>query len=145
MKLNGNLNILLEGLHQFIGLIGNQKPCHILDTDGIGTHFHKDLGILDKLLKTVEGADGIGECSLGMAAFLLTGLYGSFNISCIIQGVKDTDDIHTIGDGLLYKVIHHIIGIMLVSQKVLSSQKHLELCLLGLVLNLSESLPGILI
>ena len=39
---------------------------------------------------------------------------------------KYTDDIYTIGDGLLNEVLYHVIGIMIVAKYVLSSEEHLS-------------------
>ena len=49
-----------------------------------------------------------------MTAFFLGGLYRSLEITKIVQTVKYPNDIDTVGDGLLYELFHHVIGVGLV-------------------------------
>ena len=79
-----------------------------------------------------------------MAAFLVTCLYGAFQIAQIVQAVENTDDINSVCDGLLYEIFHHIVRIMTVSQNVLASEQHLKLRILKSRSQLSQSLPRIL-
>ena len=79
-----------------------------------------------------------------MSAFLLCRLNGSLKVSDIIQAVKNTDNINTICDGFLYKVLNHIITIRTISQNVLSTEQHLQRSFLCLVFDFTKSLPGIL-
>ena len=78
-----------------------------------------------------------------MSAFLFCCLNGSLKVSDIIQAVKNTDNINTICDGFLYKVLNHIICIMIVSKDILTTEQHLELRVLESSSQFSESLPRI--
>ena len=78
-----------------------------------------------------------------MSAFLLGCLNGSLKVSDIIQAVKNTDNINSVSDGFLYKVLNHIVRVMIVSKDVLATEQHLELCILETGSQLSESLPRI--
>ena len=63
----------------------------------------------------------------------------------IIQTVKDTDDVDPVCAGFLDKIFHYVICIGTVSENVLSTEQHLQLCILEAVAELSQSLPGILL
>ena len=78
-----------------------------------------------------------------MSAFLLCRLNGSLKVSDIIQAVENTDNINSVCDGFLYKVLNHIVRVMIVSKDVLTTKQHLELCVLKTGSQLSESLPRI--
>ena len=56
---------------------------------------------------------------------LLACLDGALDISKIIKRIKNTDNVYAVINGTLYKLIHYIIGIMLVSKQILSAQQHL--------------------
>ena len=61
-------------------------------------------------------------------SFLFVGsLYCSLQVAQIVQAVKDTDDINTVCDGFLYKILYHIICIGTITQNVLSTEQHLQL------------------
>ena len=80
-----------------------------------------------------------------MSAFLLCCLNGSLKVSDIIQAVKNTDNINSVCDGFLYKVLNHIVRVMIVSKDVLATEQHLELRVLETGSQFSESLPRILL
>ena len=62
-----------------------------------------------------------------MALFLLGSLNGSLQIADVVEAVKDTDDVNTVCDGFLNKVLHHIVSIVVVAQNILSAEQHLQL------------------
>ena len=51
---------------------------------------------------------------------------GCLQIAQVIETVKDTDDVDSVGSGLLHEVLYHIVCIMVVSQNVLSTEQHLQ-------------------
>ena len=52
-----------------------------------------------------------------MSLLLIGRLHSCLQVADIVQTVKNTNDINTIGNGLLYKVLHHIICIVVISQE----------------------------
>ena len=80
-----------------------------------------------------------------MSIFLVGGLYGSLKVPDIIQAVEDPDDIYTVCNGFLNKVLYHIICIVIVSEDVLSTEKHLKLGIFDLITQFTKSLPRILL
>ena len=145
MDVDGKAGALLQGLNQLVGRIGAQKACHILDAEGIGSHV---LYPLCKLLPVVQGigvSQGVAQGDLGVASFLLGGLYRGLQVPYIIQAVEDPDDVDAVCHGLLYEVLHHVVCVMVVSQDVLSPEKHLKLRVLEACSQLSQPLPGVLL
>ena len=63
-----------------------------------------------------------------MTVFFVGCLYCCLQVTEIIQTVKDTDNINTVCDGFLYEVLYHVICIMVVTEDILSTEKHLQLC-----------------
>src|SRR5690554_7524592 len=84
---------------------------------------------------------GVQTCALPIYSYFRCG----FNVTGIVQRIENTNDVHTVGNSLLYKVLHHIVGVVTVTQKILSPQQHLQRRFLSLVLNLAQTLPGVLI
>ena len=72
-------------------------------------------------------------------------LFAAFTAVCkvtkVIQTVKDTDDINTVCDGFLYKVLYYIICIWTISKDVLSTEQHLKLCVFETVTEVYEVFP----
>ena len=150
MQLNGKLCILLHGLDQLACLVGNQKPCHILDTDRVRSHFLDLLRRICPVFQSVRITQRIGQSHLCMASALLLlhpvcGVYRLLQVGKIVQAVEDTDNIDTVCNGLLHKSIHHVIGIGSVAQNILPAEQHLQLGVLEAVAKLAESVPGVLL
>ena len=143
VNLNRDLYAFLQSGHKFCGLYRNQKSCHIFDTDGICTHIFDFFCNVLPVIQGVGITQGIGQGHLCMSLFLIGCFDSCLKISDIIQTVKNTDDIDTVGDGFLYEVFHHIIGIMAISQNILASEQHLKFCIFKSVSQLSQSVPRI--
>ena len=80
-----------------------------------------------------------------MSVLLIGCLYSSLKVTKIVQTVKDTDDINSVCDRLLYEILYYVICIMVVTKNVLTTEKHLQLCILEACSEFTESLPWILL
>ena len=65
-----------------------------------------------------------------MAAFLFAGLNRCFKVAEIIKRIKNTNNINTICNGFLNKILNHIICVMTITKNILTSEQHLKLCML---------------
>ena len=79
-----------------------------------------------------------------MSLLLIRSRNRCLKIPDIVQAVKDTYDINSIGGGFLHKIFHYIVGIGAISENILSAEEHLKLCMLESVAELSQPLPRIL-
>ena len=130
MKFNRDVNNFLQRTYQLISLIRNKKSCHILDTERICSHIFHALRHIGPVIQCVRITQCIGQSNLCMS-FLLVGCSNcGLKIAKIIQTVKNTNNIDTISNGLLYKVLYNIICIRTISQNILSTKQHLKLCVL---------------
>ena len=148
MQLNRKLCILLHGLDQFGSLVRHQQACHILDTDGIRSHLLNLLGRRCPVLQGIGISQGVGQRDLRMSPALLLlhpvgGIDRFLQVAQVIQTVKNTDNVNTVGDGLLNEGIHHVVRIRSVSQNILSAEKHLQLGIFKAIPQFAESVPGI--
>ena len=144
MQLDRKIYCILHSRDQFSCGVRKKQTCHILDADGVCTHVLDSLGDVYPVIKGVRIAEGIGQCDLCMAFFLVRCLDCGLKISKIVEAVKDTDDIDTVCDGLLYEILYYVICIRLVAQNVLTAEEHLQLRVLEAVTQLSQSVPRIL-
>ena len=90
VKVHGNLYILLSGPYQLLCGIGRQYPCHVLYTDGIGSHA---LHFGHKFHPVIEGIAfprRICRSHLDFSSFCLGGFYTDLQVSQIIEGVEYT-------------------------------------------------------
>ncbi|GFI30392.1 hypothetical protein IMSAGC013_01782 [Lachnospiraceae bacterium] len=127
MKLNGETGGCFQGFHQFFCLIRGQKTCHILDTDGICPHLFNLLRHLCPIFQCISVSQCIGKSNLCMTFFFVGCGNCSLQIAQVIQAVKNTDDINSVCNGFLYKILYHVICIRTVTQNILSPEQHLQL------------------
>ncbi len=78
-----------------------------------------------------------------MSLFLIRCLHRRLQVADIIQTVKNTDNIDTVRNRLLNKILHHVIRIMIIAQNILPAEEHLQLCILKSCSQLPKPLPGI--
>ena len=145
MQVNGNAYIFLQLFHQGVGVIGQQKVCHVLDADGVRAHFFQLHAELYKVILVVNGALSVADGNLRHAAVFLDVLYSGLHVPGIVQGVENTNDINAVFDGLFAEGFHHVVGIMAVAQKVLSPKQHLQLGVGQTLFQGAQTLPGIFI
>ena len=74
---------------------------------------------------------------------LVCRIYSLLQVSQIIQAVKNTNDINTIGNRLLHETVNHIVRVRSVAEDILSSEQHLQFCIFKTVSQFTKSLPGI--
>ena len=67
-----------------------------------------------------------------------------FQVTNVIHRVEHPENVHAIHGRTLYKPIHNVIGIMSITQNVLSPEQHLLARIGHRFLELAYSLPGIL-
>ncbi len=68
-----------------------------------------------------------------------------FNVSEIVERVEDTDDVHAVLNALADETTHSVIRVVPVTQDILSAQKHLELGVLEVRLDLAQTLSWVFV
>ena len=71
MDIDRDADCLLEFLYEVIAGVRSEQSGHVLDAQRIRAHVLKFLRILSEVIIVVHGADGVGDGSLYMRAFLL--------------------------------------------------------------------------
>ena len=145
MELNGDLYLGLYSLDKVISIIRLEKTCHILNADRVSTHFLESLCVICKILIAEYGTCCIRHCRLNVSAFLLSRINRGLKVSGIVESVENTDFINTVSDGLLNKIFNNIVGIMTVAENILTSEKHLEFCVLDVCTYSAKPFPRIFI
>ena len=136
---------VLDGGHQVIGLLGAHNAGHVFDADGLDAHLLQLLHHLDVLLQGVDGAGGEADGAGGVAAPLDGLLNGHLQVAHIVERVEDTDDVDAVLDGVLHKLAHHVVGVVLIAQDVLAAQQHLQLGVGHFGADLPQPVPGVLL
>ena len=65
-----------------------------------------------------------------MAMLFVCSMYSSLKVAKVVHTVENTDDIDTICQRFLNKILYNIISVWTVSKNVLATEKHLQLCVL---------------
>ena len=83
--------------------------------------------------------------TLAMFAVQKYYLEGSLDVAEIVQSVEDTQNVDAVLDGQLYKLLHHIIVVVLVAKQVLAPEQHLQAGVGHSLAERAQALPGILV
>ena len=124
-------------------MIRRQKTCHILNAEGIGSHFLDFSGNILPVVQRISITQGIAQCNLHVAFFLFGCLYCCLQVPDVVKTVENTDNIDSVGDGFLHEIFHHIICIVVITENILSAEQHLQLGILKSVSQLSQPVPRI--
>ena len=145
VQVNGHAHVLFKLLNQGVGVVGQQKVCHVLNADGVCAHLLKLHAELHKVVLAVHRALGVAYCNLGEAAVFFYELYSRLYVPGVVQRVENTHNVNAVFKGLLYEGFHHIIGVVAVSKKVLPAKEHLQLGVWQALLQGAQALPGVFV
>ena len=145
MQMDGDLYDLLDPLDKLVRDVRDQDACHILDADDVGAHIFKLLGKLDEVLGRMYGAGRIADRRLADALVLFAALHSLAHVARVIERVENADDVDAVLDGLLDKLLDDVVGVVLVTENVLPSQKHLQFGFGHRFAQFAQPLPRILI
>ena len=118
---------IFDGRAQVVSICWRHDAGHVLDADGGNTHGSKFFHHLDVSFERMHGACGVGDCARCHAAFFDRRFDSDFEILKVVQRVEDADDVDAVANRRTNETLDDIIGIMLVAQDVLTTQKHLQL------------------
>ena len=143
MQVDRNLNCVFQSTYKLCSLIRKKKSCHILDTDRICAHFLDLFCNVCPVFQSISIAKSIGKSNLSMSFFFVCSLNCGFQVTHVVEAVKNTDDINSVCCRFLYKILYHVICIRTVSEDILSAEQHLKLCVFEAVTEFTESFPWI--
>ena len=89
VEMHRNLEGGFEVPHQLVGGVRGDQAGHILNADGVGSGLLQLLGVLDKVLVGVDGAQGIAQGNLYVSSLRLGGANSGFQVADVVEGVKD--------------------------------------------------------
>ena len=116
----------LDAADDVVGGLRLEEGGHVLEGDRLGAHVDELPGELHVALDGVDRRDGVADGALGMLADLLDGLHRLGHVAGVVEGVKDTEDVHAVLGRLLDELFHHRVLVVAVAEKVLATQQHLE-------------------
>ena len=146
MQVDGQLGSgVLDGGNQIVSFLGTHDTGHILDADGGSAHFLQFLHHFHVLLLGVDGRGGVGQGAGGDGTGLYGGFHGDLQVVRIVEGVEDTDDVNAVLHGLLHEKLDKVIGVVGVTQNILTPQQHLQLGVGHGGADLAQTLPGIFV
>ena len=113
----------------------------------MATHFLQLFGEIDEHFIGMNGADRVNKATLDF------GLFGAFQrgfdcnakIANVVERIENAEDADTVRRGVLNEFFHDVVGIVIVAQKILPAQEHLNRRILKVRLELVEPFPGIFI
>jgi len=144
VELDGNVDRRGERRDQLFRAEGREDARHVLDAEGVDAEIDLLLRHLDKRVDRVIGTDRIADRSLGVAAVLLDGIDGVFEIARVVEGVENPEDVDAVIARERHETVEQIVGVIPVPDDILSAEEHLERRLARPGLDHAEAFPGIL-
>ncbi len=143
---NGHIgHCVLDSADKVLSLFRGHNARHILNADCRAAHFFHFLNGLNILVQGVNRACRKGNSTRCDCTVLDGFVNGNTDISCVVERVENTDDVDAVFNALFNEHSYNIVGIMLVSEKVLTSQKHLKLSVGALSFDFSQSFPRVFV
>ena len=146
VEIDGDIQILLEELHQFAHAVGREQTRHILDRDHIGSQrlhllgFREEVFVREYRLRVLLAhqfaeepdfrifrIDRITYRTVGDTAVLLHVFYGRFNVIHVVQGIEDTHDAQAALNRVTAEAVDDFVRIGGVSEEVAAARKGREL------------------
>ena len=79
------------------------------------------------------------------AAVFFDGAHGRFDVSRIVERVKDADDAHAVFQRFFHHLLHEVVRVIAVTEQVLPAQKHLDGRLFQVFAQRAQALPRVLV
>jgi hypothetical protein len=144
MQMDRDLHRCLDPAYEVIGVERRQEPGHVFNAERVGAQILQLFSQVDKTVHAVDGTDGIADGGFDMFAASFHFSHGPFDVADIVQCVEDAEDVDAIGSGPFDEPFQHIVGIVPISDQVLSPEQHLELGIGHGGAQRAEPFPGIL-
>ena len=145
MHYYGQIDGILNGGYEIVGVLGCQQAGHILDAYGAYAHACHFLYQLYVVVQGVDGADGVGD-GAGSHCSGLDGLFdGYLEVINVVESVEYPDDVYAVLYRLPYEAADDVVRIVSIAEDILSAEKHLKLGVRHAFADLSESFPRILV
>ena len=93
----------------------------------------------------VDRRGGVGDGTGSDGTGIDGGFHGNLQVVGVVQSVEDTDDVDAVLHSLLHEQLDEIVGVVGVTQNILTTQQHLQLGVGHLCPDLAQPLPGILV
>ena len=91
----------------------------------------------------MDGAEGIGNGTLRMFADIFNRSQGGIDIAHIVHRIEHAEHINTVNSGTFNKFLHHVIGVVTVTQNVLPAEQHLLRCIGHGLFQFANTVPRI--
>ena len=136
---------VLQSAYQAIRICRGKDASHVLNADGLAAHVYHFLGQVHVHLARVHRAGGVADSARSLGARFDGSLDGNLQVVDVVQRVEDTNNVDTVLHRRFHETTHDVVGIMLVSQDVLTAQQHLQLGIRKTCLQLAQTLPRIFV
>ena len=151
MEMDRQIDGIFEGRNELICRFRLKKPCHILDSDDIGTGIlqffcHADI-VIEIIFRTgrIEDIAGIAEGDFGNLARFPDGLHRFIHIVQTVQAVENTEYINAVLGRELYEILDHIVRVARIAYGVGAADEHLQQDIRCFLAHLAQTVPGIFI
>ena len=142
---DGDFDLVFDCADKLVCLERSHRACHILHTDGCNAHFFELFCKLCKRFESVDGALRIADCAGNSCAALDCRFGCGFEIAHVVERVENTNDVDAVVNGFFNEHLDDFVGIMLVAEKVLTSEQHLKFRVGHSLTQITQTLPRIFV
>ena len=133
VDVNGEIGVLLaKSTHEHLGGFGLEEASHVLDCKNMDPKIVQLTGELEIIFQVVHAAIGIGNVSsvadgcLDNTSSLANCIDAKPHIFQIVERVEYTKDVHASVLGMLAELVHNIVRVAGVANRVGAAEEHLE-------------------
>ena len=112
---------LFKGGNKFVSGVRQQQISHILNADIIRAHSLAFFRKFNEILVRMNGARRVRNSDFADSAVFFDCLNRRFEVSHVVQRVENSDYVNTVFNRIFDKLLHYVVGVMLITQKVLTS------------------------
>ncbi|GAR08068.1 hypothetical protein NGUA35_02484 [Salmonella enterica] len=88
-------------------------------------------------------AGGVTQGPLGVGAVAAHRLQCGFHITRVVHGIEDAEHVHAVFHRPLNEAFHHVIGVVAITEQVLTTQQHLQRGLRHGLFKLAQAQPRV--
>ncbi len=130
VEMQGKLGDLLQRRDEIVDVVGRDDPGHILDADAVGAHRLERFALVHEIVEIEDVAaeaglgQGVADRALEVLPVGLDPLHAGLEISEIVQGVEDPEDVDPDFAGFVHEGPDDVVGIIAVADQILSAEQH---------------------
>ena len=145
MQNNRHFDVFFQRFYSVVSFLRAHDAGHVFDADGLAAHSFHVFCQFHIGFQIVDGAFCVADCAGSDCAVFQRFVHSNLNVAHVVECVENTNDVNTVFNGLFHEHTNDIVGIMFISQKVLTAKQHLQFHVRAFCTDFAKPLPRIFV